>query len=582
MNFKKSSLLLMVMMLVLSLFLAACNKDKDDTQGTDQSTDGTTEDSGEGDAGGPVEGGTLTYAMEGEFEGLFDTAFYSISSDAEVLSFTQESMIAFDENLKPEPWLADWTVSEDNKTFTFTLVQDDIKWHNGETLTMEDWVFAIETLAHADYTGPRYIHVQDIVGAEEFHAGTADSISGLEMSEDKQTLSITFKEAKVNNLTNVWTTPMSKKAFEGIAVADMQESDSVRKNPVGTGPFQITNVLPGESVEMVAFEDYWKGAPHLDKVIIKVIDGSLTVGELETGNVHMTAFHPSILEQIKALENVEVVEVPGLSYYYIGFKMGKWDSEKNVMDPNNKYANKQLRQALLYAIDRQAWVDAFFSGLGSPVNTPSPTAHWITATSDELPNNYTFDPEKAKQLLDEAGFKDVDGDELREDPNGDKFVVNFGHYDTGNPTYEARARAITQYWNDVGIATELTMTEVNLYYDMLENDDPSVEVFYGGWGTGTDPDPYPLWGNDALWNYPRWTNDDANQLLLDATNIEVVGTDDAKRKELYVDWQAIMNEELPVLPIMELRDAWALSSKLKGVSFDVSGYNNPNEWWIEE
>ncbi|WP_243300101.1 oligopeptide ABC transporter substrate-binding protein [Bacillus litorisediminis] len=572
----KKSFLLMVLMLVLAMFLAACSGGDEAGTDTNQQDDGDDQAQNEG----PVKGGTLTYAMEGEFEGLLDFAFYGIASDAEILAFVNEGMYSYDENLKPIPWLAEWT-TEDNQTFTFTLVQDDIKWHNGETLTMHDWVFALETIAHPDYTGPRYVNVQDIQGAAEFHEGKADSISGLQVSEDGQSLTVTFTEPRLNNLTNLWPYPMSQKAFEGIAVADMQESDPVRKTPVGVGPFKVTNVLPGESVEMEAHADYWRGAPNLDKVVVKVIDGALTVGELETGNVHMTAFHPSILPQVQELQNVEIVEVPGLSYYYIGFKLGKWDGEKNVMDPNSKYASKELRQALLYAIDRQAWVDAFFSGLGSPVNTPSPSAHWITATQDELPINYTYDPEKAKELLDQAGYKDVDGDGFREDPNGDKFVVNFGHYDTGNPTYEARAQAIVQYWEEVGIDGELVMTEVNLYYDMIEKDDPAIEAFYAGWGTGADPDPRPLWGIDALWNYPRYVNEEADQILLDALNIELVGDDEEARRDLYVQWQGIMNEELPVLPIMELRDAWAVSKNLKGVTFGVNGLNPANEWWLE-
>ncbi|GAA0342680.1 oligopeptide ABC transporter substrate-binding protein [Bacillus carboniphilus] len=590
---RKQFLLLMIMFLIASLFLAACSEDKEEGQKKDPDTeekDNKEEKDNEEQnptTSEPVDGGTITYAMESEFEGLLDQVYFSGQSDAEILAFTSENMISFDENLKPIPWLAEWSVSEDNKTYTFTLVKDDIKWHNGETLTMEDWVFAIETIAHPDYTGPRYVNVQDIVGAEEFKAGTADSITGLVMSDDKQTLSVTFKEAKINNLTNLWTAPMSKKAFEGIAVADMEESDPVRKNPVGTGPFKIVNILPGESIEMEKHADYWRGSPHLDKLIVKVIDGSLMVGELETGNVHMSAFHPSILPQVEELKNVEIVEVPGLSYYYVGFKMGKWDGSKNVMDPNNKYVDKDLRKAMLYAINRQEWVDAFFSGLGGPVNTPSPSAHWITASSDELPNNYEFNPDKAMELLDEAGYVDVDGDGFREDPNGDKFVINFGHYDTGNPTYEARARAITQYWGDVGLQAELTMTEVNLYYEMVENDDPAIEVFYAGWGTGSDPDPYGLWAEDALWNYPRWVNKDSDQLMLDALNMDLLKDangqiSDEKRKEIYVEWQKIMNEELPVLPIMELRDAWALNSNLKGVSFGVNGFNPPNEWWFEQ
>ncbi|HWO75040.1 MAG TPA: oligopeptide ABC transporter substrate-binding protein [Bacillus sp. (in: firmicutes)] len=565
-------------MLVLAMFLAACSGGDEAGTDTNQQDDGDDQAQNEG----PTEGGTVTYAMESEFEGLLDYAFYGSASDDEILQFVNEPMVSVDENLKPIPHLATWEANEDNTVIKFSLVRDDIKWHNGETLTMHDWVFALETLAHPDYTGPRYTSVNIIEGAEAFHNGEADSISGLEVSEDGQTLTVTFAKPAVNNLTILWPYPMSAKAFEGIPVAEMMESDPVRKTPVGVGPFKVTNVLPGEAVEMEAFDEYWQGTPHLDNIIVKVIDGSLMIGEFETGNVDISAFHPTLLPQFQELEGVKVEEVPGLSYYYIGFKMGTWDGEKNVMDENNKYANKDLRKAMLYALDRQTWIDKFFSGLGSPINRPMPTAHWVSAADEELPNQYSYDPEKAKQLLDEAGYVDTDGDGFREDPNGDKFVINFGHYDTGNPTYEARAQAIVQMWEEVGLDAELTMTEVNLYYDMLEKADPSVEVFYGGWGTGTDPDPYDLYANDALWNYSRWVNEENQKLLEDGRDIAVVGTDDEKRKAVYVEWQALMNEELPILPIMELRDVYGVNERVQGIEFSPAGLNSAHEWWIGE
>jgi peptide/nickel transport system substrate-binding protein len=575
MKSKKSIFWLTSIMLALSMFLAACSGG--------ESTSKPTEDNNSSDENntaneGPVDGGTLVYAMESEFKGLLNINFYDSQSDWEIISFFDDGLIDYDENLKPQPNIASWE-TDDNKVFTFTF-EKGVKWHNGEELTVHDWVFALETIATLGPEHHRWSNVNTIEGAKDFHEGKADSISGIEVIDD-YTVKITFDKARVNNLENLWTYPLSRKEFEGIAPEDMAASDQVRLNPVGLGPFKVNKVIPGESVELVRFDDYWKGKPHIERIVVKVIDGSLIVGELQNGGVDFTAFHPTLLPEIEKINNVRVEKVPGLSYYYIGFKLGEFDGKKNVMN-KDKYANKKLRQAMLYAIDREAWVEAFFSGLGSPVNRPVPSAHWIAADHSELPNNYTYDPEKAKQLLDEAGYKDVDGDGFREDPNGNEFVVKFSHYATGNPTYEARAKALTQYWEDVGLKAELTMTDVNLYYDQLENDDPSMEVFYGGWGTGADPDPYPLWGIESVWNYPRWVNEEAEQLLLDATDIEVVGTDTEKRKQLYVEWQKIFNEEVPALPIMELYDVYAVSSKLKGITFDVSGFNSPHEWWIEQ
>jgi len=569
---KRSFLWLTSLMLVLSLVLAACS-------GGDKETGKSGDD---GKNSGPQDGGTLTYAMEAEFKGLLDINFYDGQSDAEILTFNTDGLITYDENIKAQPNIAKWETT-DNKVFKFTF-EKGVKWHNGDELVVDDWIFAIETIASFGADHQRWSNVNTIVGAKEFSEGKADSISGLKKLSDYE-IEITFDKARVNNLDNLWVYPMNRKHFADLKgnknLDDWLASPQVRTNPIGTGPFKINKVIPGESVELVRFDEYWQGKPHLDKVIVKVIDGSLIVGELQNGGVDMSAFHPSLLPEIEKLQNVKVEKVPGLSYYYIGFKLGTFKDGKNVMD-KDKYANKKLRQALLYAIDREEWVKAFFSGLGNPVNRPMPTAHWVAADDSDLPNQYTYDPEKAKQLLDEAGYKDVNGDGFREDPNGKEFVVKFSHYDVGNPTYEARAKAITQYWEEVGIKATLTMTEVNLYYDQVEKDHESMEVFYGGWGTGADPDPWGLWGDDTVWNYPRWVNEEANELLQQAVDVDVVGTDEEKRKNLYVEWQKIFNEEVPALPIMELQDVYALSNRLQGVSITSVGMENPHKWWIQQ
>ncbi|MED4053228.1 ABC transporter substrate-binding protein [Niallia taxi] len=563
---KKNWIVLTALMLVLSAFLAACSGDGEKTT----TNEGTA-------SGEPQDGGTLVYSLDSSPEGLFSWSFYGNATDAEVISFFDESLIDYDENLKPQPNIASWK-TEDNKVYTFTF-KEGVKWHNGEELTVNDWVFALETLADKDYDGPRYTNVQTIEGAPAYHDGSAASISGIKVIDDYN-IEITFDKARVNNLENVWTYAMPAKEFEGIAVKDMASSEQVRTKPVGLGPFKIKNIVPGESVEFERFDDYFNGKPHLDGIVLKVIDPSLTIGELQNNTLDMTAFHPSIKADIEALDNVKIEQYPGLSYYYIGFRLGTWDGSKNVMN-EPKYQDLKLRQAMYYAMNRDEWNEAFFYGVGKTVNTPVPSNHWISADNSEL-EQYKYDPEKAKSLLDEAGYKDVDGDGFREDPNGDPFTVKFSHYATNNPTFETRAQAIVQYWEEVGLKTELSMTDVNLYYDQIEKADKSIEVFFGGWSTGTDPDPSGLWRSDALWNYSRWVSEKSDKLLDDALDVSIVGTDQDKRKELYVEWQKQFMEELPALPVAELDEVMALNKRVQGVTFDVSGTNRPNEWWIQQ
>jgi len=572
---KKSLFWLFAMMLVLSVFLAACS-DKDDEKATDDGD--KKDDNNEVTDGEPEKGGTLVYGTDAVPEGVLSSAFYGIETDAQIIEFFDEPLFNFDENLEIQPNLATWE-TEDSQHYTFKF-EEGVKWHNGEELTVNDYVFALETIAHKDYEGTRFPNVETIEGATDFRDGKADSISGLEVVNDYE-IKITFDKARVNNLLNVWSYPLPEKAFEGIEVAEMAASDVVRTNPIGVGPFKVEKVVPGESFELVRHDDYWNGDVNLDKVIIKVIDNTSTVGALQNGDIHLIQVQPVSAPEVEKLDNVNIVTAPGLSYYYVGFKLGKFDNDKlEIVEEKPKYQEKKLRQAMMYAMNRQEWIDAFFFGYGEPANKPIPAAHWVSADDSDL-NEYAYDPEKAKALLDEAGYVDTNDDGFREDPSGEEFVIKFAHYATGNPTFEARSQALAQYWEEVGLKAEVEMTEVTLYYDMIEKDDPAIETFFGGWGAATDPDPSPTWKSNALWNYPRYNNPESDKLLEEALDYELVGSDDEKRKEVYVEWQKLVNEELPMLFIAELQEIDGVSENVGGYSRDVSGKNSPAEWFLK-
>ncbi|CRK83471.1 oligopeptide ABC transporter substrate-binding protein [Neobacillus massiliamazoniensis] len=566
---KKSVLLLTSLMLILSMFLAACSSNKANTS-KNENKNGQTSDK-------PKDGGTLVYSIDSSPKGLFNYTFYEDAVDNEVINFFDENLIKFDAKLQPQPNIASWKTT-DNKVYDFTI-KKGVKWQNGEELSVKDWEFALKVIADKDYTGPRFDNVRNIVGAQDYHDDKAKEIAGIKVIDDYN-IQITFDKARVNNLENLWTYAMSRKEFAGVAVKDMAASKQVRTNPIGLGPYKVTKIVPGESVEMTRFDNYFGGKPHIEKIVLKVIDPSLSVGELKNGTIDMTSFHPSIIDQVKALPNVDAITYPGVSYYYVGFRMGTWDGSKNEMnDP--KYQNLKLRQAMYYAMNRPEWVKAFFFGVGKPINGPIPSNHWIAAPSKDL-DPYKYDPEKAKKLLDEAGYKDIDGDGFREDPQGKKFVINFSHYATQNPTFESRAKALAQYWEAVGLKTKVSMVDYNLYYDQLDKADKSMEVFFGGWSTGSDPDPTPLWGSKALWNYPRWVNPESDKLLDEALDMSVVGTDKNKRKDIYVKWQQLFMKDLPILPIAELEETMAVNKRVKGITFDLSGMNRPNEWWVKQ
>ncbi|MBM7702574.1 oligopeptide ABC transporter substrate-binding protein [Metabacillus iocasae] len=574
---KKSLLSVMSLLLVMSLFLAACGGNSSTSTNKTESepkTEGPKTDA-------PVEGGVVTYAIDGAPEGIMEAGFYGSSYDADILSFMTEGIYKTNKELKYEPNLADWEVSEDKLTYTFKF-KEGVKWHNGEELTVEDWKYALEVLAHKDYTGPRFVNVEHVKGAAEYREGKADSISGIEVV-DPYTIKVTFKEVRVNNLENLWSYPMPKKHYEGIAVADLQESKQVRQEPVGLGAFKVKKVVNGEYVELERFDDYWQGKSLLDGIIVKVIDPSLTAGALQKNEIDLIDIRPTDLPQIENLDNVEVLEGKAAVYSYIGLRFGHRDQAagKNVAD-FDKFENKELRQALLYAIDRQAMIKGFMNGKAVEFNTVIPSVFWIAAEESEL-NPYKYDPEKAKSLLAEAGYKDVNGDGFVEDPSGKEFKISFGHY-AGPANFEGRAKAIIQAWNDIGIQTEMatgSLIEFNLYNEMKDNDDKALEAFFGSWGTGSDPDPNGLWGSHSEWNYGRWVNEESDKLIL--AGLSEQAFDDTFRKDTYVQWQKLFNDELPALPLWENMNLYAVNKRLQGVTMDPNtAIIDPHKWSVTE
>ncbi|KPN97306.1 oligopeptide ABC transporter substrate-binding protein [Lysinibacillus sp. ZYM-1] len=575
---KKSALWSFMLLLVMALFLAACNNDSSSTEKESEKkpsgdTTATTDTA--------AKGGVVTFGTDTAPEGVYDPAYSGSIVDSYIQGFTMEGIYDVNDDLEYVPNLASWEISEDKLTYTFTF-QKGVKWHNGEELTVDDWVFALETLADPDYDGPRYNYAEGIKGAKAKKEGKADKIEGIEVV-DPYTVKITFEQVKINNLENLWSNPMPKKHYEGIAVKDLAESKQVRENPVGLGPFKVKKVVDGEYSELERFDDYWKGKPQLDGVIVKVIDPSLAAGAFQNGEIDIMAIKPQSVKELTALDNVRIEETNGVSYSYIGLRFGHRDKAtlKNVADVD-KFKSKELRQALLYAINRPAMIDAFLEGKAAVANTVIPTTFWTAAPESDL-NQYEFNTEKAKELLTSAGYVDKDGDGFVEDPNGQPFKISFGHY-AGSAAFEGRSQAIIQSWNDIGVKTEQatgSLIEFNLYNDMKDNDDAALEAFFGAWSTGADPDPSGLWGNDAEWNYGRWVDAKNQELLNKGLSEEAFDKD--TRMKTYVEWQKHFNEELPALPLWENMDLYGINNRLQGVHINAVGFQTDvYKWNVQE
>ncbi|ADU28410.1 oligopeptide ABC transporter substrate-binding protein [Evansella cellulosilytica] len=552
---------LFALMLVLMLALAACGSPDETEEGGSDADENAAEDNGDElysiddfsniktNEGEAIEGGTVTFGLVSDtaFEGTLNWNFYSGNPDAQVLNWFDEPLLTWDENyVYTQDGAATYEVSEDGHTFTFTI-RDNVNWHDGEPVTAEDWLFAHEVIAHPDYDGPRYgSDIRNVEGIEEFRAGEADTISGIEVIDEK-TLAITYKEVSPSLVTgSIWTYPLAKHIFEDIPVEDMSSSPEVRQNPIGFGPFIVDTITPGESVTYVKNEDYWRGEPNLDGVTLRVINPNTVVQELQTGAVDMVSSFP--VDQFPAnadMSNVEFLGDIDRAYTYIGFKLGHWDEEagENVVDPDMKMGDVNLRRAMAHAIDDTTVGERFYHGLRWNGTTLIPPSH--PEFHDDANEGLVFDVELANQILDEAGYEDVTGDGFRETPEGEELVINFASM-TGGDTAEPLAQYYVQSWREIGLNVDLEMLEFNTFYDRVEEDHPDIDVYQGAWGVGIDVDPTGLWGPVSPMNYTRWTNEENTRLLREGVSSEAFDLD--YRAEVYNEWQQLMVEEVPAFP----------------------------------
>lgn len=581
-------ILLYALLLGLVLTLAACgggDESKSDKSGDKKSgkdgdqiysiEDFNVETKNEGEA---MDGGHLKFGVvtDTAFEGLLNFNFYSGAYDVEFIKWFDESLLSADETHNfTQDGAATFEVDDSGKVFTFTI-RDNVNWHDGEPVTAEDWAYAYEVIGHPDYPGVRYGDDFTVIeGMEEYHNGKADSISGIEVVDEK-TMKITYKEASPSLLSGgIWSYALPKHVFQDIPIAEMEKSDAVRKEPIGMGPYKVKSITPGEAVVYTKNEDYWQGEPKLDEVTVKVVNPKTVVQALESGEVDTVHEFPTDQYPDNAdMSNVEFIGNVDMAYSYIGFKLGTWDKEKKEVkpDPNKKMADVNLRKAMGHAIDNEAVGKQFYNGLRWNATTLIPPSH--PDFHDQDNPGIEYNPEQAKKLLDEAGYKDTDGDGMRENPDGEDLVINFASM-SGGETAEPVANYYIQSWKKVGLNVQLLdgrLQEFNSFYDRIGqsgDDDPKVDVYAAGWGVATDVNPAGLYGRDALFNFSRYASEENDQLLEQGVSKDAMDLE--YRQKVYKEWQELMVEEVPVIPTN-------YRAKLVPVNKRVLNYSVAHNW----
>ncbi|WP_078593307.1 peptide-binding protein [Evansella clarkii] len=617
----KKSWLTLILALSFVLVLAACggdenadaqednssaenndNNSNDANDGNDNNGDDNAENNdndGNNDAadGEPVSGGTINAGMYSAPGQQFNPIFYGDAYEANILDFTHEALVTQDENLEYIPLLAkDWELNEDQTELTYYL-EEDVKWHDGEPFTAEDVYFTYSSIASGEYVaagGVRIDYVRFLEGYEEYRDGETDEFAGVEVVDD-HTVIFHFAEPNVTPEFRTSFPIIPAHVFEGVSVADMVDHPASR-NPgevIGTGPFQLTDMIEGEQYILTAFEDYWQGTPHLDGITWRVIEQSIMPGMLENGELDMVAEPNGVpaadFDRVDGLDNVKTFTTQDFGYQYMGFKhhhRTAEDVEAGVINPDNwvpneKVADVRVRQAIVYALNRQAMVDGLMNGLGSVLHAPFPEASW--AYDESAFTVYEQNVEKANELLDEAGYVDVTGDGFREDPDGNEWVLNLD-YPTGNEIRERTAPIIAAELGEVGIKVDVrNPREAATHFEVVEDDNTDWDLYLAGWSLATgDPDPAGIWKSDNPFNYLRWNDPHSDELIEQAVKAPEAFELDY-RAEVYNEWTAYVTEQVPMVFLYSSDNIYAYNAALQNVHERPTGiYFRSHEWWLAE
>ncbi|WP_100400517.1 ABC transporter substrate-binding protein [Bacillus sp. FJAT-44742] len=588
----------LLFLLSTGLILSACNGgDEDFEEGADPAEDGTeTETDGENGetAGEPQEGGNINLAMYSAPDHQFNPIYYQSSYDNNILEFTHEKLFEQNEDLEFYGELAEEYELNDEQTEMTVQLREDVVWHDGEPFTADDVVFTYTAIADPGYTGVRTSYADSLLGYDEFKAGDTEEFEGVE-AVDEHTVVFRWEEPTVTPEYDASFFIIPEHVF-GDVPADEMEQHSASSNPgeiIGTGPFEFTAAVEGDRYELEAFEDYWKGRPHLDSVTWRVVDQSVMTGLLDNGEIHMVAepdgIVPNDVESVEALGNVNLYQPQDLGYQYMGLKLAhrpSEDVEAGVVDPDNfiineKLEDKRVRQALVYGINREAMIEGLLHGSGEVLHAPFPEASW--AYDEDAPVKYEYDPDQARALLEDAGFEDVTGDGFYEDPDGEEYVLNL-EYPTGNEARENAALVIGENLQDIGINVNVQQPrEFSAHADRVEDDERSMDLYLMGWSLASgDPDPAVYFQSDVAYNYTRWNDEHSDELI--AAGVQAPEAfDEEYRMEVYAEWAEHVSEEVPMVFLWSPINNFAYVDSLQGVTeHPANMYKDTHEWYLAE
>ena len=525
--------------------------------------------------------------------GMFNPIFFLQATDYYVMRDTMLYTFALDKDYRlkqdDNEAPAKFHLDKEKKEATITL-RKDLKWNNGEDVTADDIIATYNLMGNPKYVeNIRYSSDYEVIeGMKEYHEGKASSIKGIEKKDDK-TVVIKYTDVRPSLLWgNGFITTFLNKAQVEEASKDFAKFSGANLNtkPLSYGPYYLDKQVNGESVLAKQNPHFFnKDKVKVKEIEFKAVSPSQAASVIKNGDVdYIRSLSPNIWEGIKDSKNGDVLGQTDLYVSYVGFKLGKFDKKegKVLTDTSGKLGDAKLRQAFGYAVDWDQINDKLFKGLRY-----TPTGSGFFPPRIELavnPNGKKFkkDVEKAKKLLDEAGYKDTDGDGLREDKNGKKVTFNFAIRNTGADYDQALADTFIKAWKEVGLDVQLVdgkLMSPKDFSSRLLAGDKSIDIFQGAWQLGTNPDRSSMLGRKTPLNLYRYTSSTFDEAFKEQSSDAMF--DDAKLKEAYNKFDNLVADELPYFPLSWDTDLTWVNKRVKKLNPEKLGKGQQKLFGLE-
>lgn len=511
-----------------------------------------------------VQAKTLVYCSEGSPEGFNPQLFTSGTTyDASSVPIYNRLVEFTLGTTEIEPGLAEkWDVSEDGKTYTFHL-RKGVKWQTTKDFkptrdfNADDVIFSFERQLDKNN---KYHNVS---------GGTYEYFEGMNMPElitkvekvDDNTVRFTLSRPEAPFLADLgmdFASIMSAEYADNMLAAKTPEK--VDLNPVGTGPFQLVQYQKDSRILYKANPNYWGAKPKIDRLVFSITpDASVRYAKLQKGECQVMPYpNPADLASMKQDKNITLMEKPGLNVGYLSF-----NTEKKPLD------NVKVRQALSYAVNKEAIIKAVYQGAGQAAVNLIPPTMW---SYNDAVKDYNYDPEKAKALLKEAGMDKGFTLDLWAMPVQRPY----------NPNARRMAEMIQADWAKVGVKANIVTYEWGEYLKRAKDGEHQT-VMMGWTGDNGDPDNFfaTLFSCAAAKdgsNYSRWCYKPFEDLIQPAR-----ATDDhAKRVALYKQAQVVMHDQAPALIIAHSTVFEPVSKKVIGYKVDPLGKHHFENVDIQE